>query len=908
MAEEKYKDAKMSPPRWADRFLEWYCAAGLLDEIQGDLYEAFYIRAEQYGSRRAKWLFVKEVLLFFRPSSFEKNYPNNIQTVPDMYKNYFKIAYRNLAKSKVFSLINIFGLAIGLAASFLIVQYIHFESNYDRFHENIDRIHRVTLSMVRPGEVAIAKNTSAVNHPAVGPALLEDFPQVEAFARAVTQTIFINASSMTYEDGTGKATTFNEERMYIVDPSFLTIFSFPFVAGNAETALTEPQAIVISESTAKKYFGTEDPIGKVMVSNGELPLTVRGVFKDIPENSHIQFDILISFLTLGEKWGYDTWIWPEFYTYVLLAPDAAPQLLEEQFPSFVDRYMTDIMTEHKFQAGMHLQPVADIHLTSHYQKEARVNGSSKLMSFLSILAAFILFIAWINYVNLSTVKALDRAREVGLRKVVGAARSQLIGQFLLESLLINLFALLLSLVMVWLVWSFFQKVTGKEMSESLWSLPLWQEPWSWGTMIAVVVIGALLVGLYPAWMLSSFRPIKVLKGSFHHSSTGISLRKALVSFQFFLTIILIIGTVTVYKQLSFMRDRDLGYAKDQLLAIRSPAIFDSTITQRITHFKTGLSRHSSIRNVTTSTNIPGETIFSRNNVYRKGEDKSMDVVCFYLWVDPDFIGTFDMNIVAGRGLQEGDMVPSFDSKYIKIMINEALVDKLGYKDNQDVLNEIMILRLGMNEIKGEVIGVVKNYHQRSLQQAYDPILFYYPGWDSWKYLTVNLRTDQLEQTMDYIEQQYQQVFPGNALEYFFVDDYFDRQYEADQRFGSIFTMFTTLAIVVSCLGLFGLSAFVLKQRTKEIGIRKVLGASIVHILRILSQDFVKLMSLAFLIALPISYFTIERWLSNYAFHIEMDIWLFVLPIVLMSAITLITVSFHTLKAALTDPVKSIQQE
>ncbi|MEM6846184.1 MAG: ABC transporter permease [Bacteroidota bacterium] len=908
MLNEKPRKPDVNPPQWADRFLEWYCAPKLLDEVQGDLYEAFYIRVKQYGARKAKWLFVKEVLLFCKPASFEKPNTTNLLIAPDMFQNYFKIAFRNLTKSKVFSAINVFGLAIGLAASFLITQYIHFESTYDQFHEKIDRVYRVTLSMTKPGEEATSKTTSAVNHPAVGPTLKEDFPQVETFARAVPQTIFMNASSMTYVDETGQGTTFNEDQMYIADPAFLSIFSFPFVAGSAETALAKPQTVAISESTAKKYFGSADPLGKALDLNGKFPLTVGGVFKDIPENSHIRFDILISFLTLGEKWGYDTWIWPEFYTYLLLAPDTDPQQIEDQLPAFVDQYMTDIMAEHKFQAGMHLQPVSDIHLTSHYNNEAEANSSQELMTFLTILAAFILFLAWINYVNLSTVKSLDRAREVGLRKVVGAARPQLIGQFLLESMLINVLALLLSVGIVWLAWPFFQQVTGKEIGESLWALPVWQGLWFWGLIIAVIVVGALLVGFYPAWMLSSFRPAKVLKGNFHHSFTGISLRKALVSFQFILTIMLIIGTITVYKQLSFMRNQDLGYAKDQLLVVKSPAIYDSTITQQITSFKTELARHSAIRQIATSTEIPGETIFARNLIRKKGEERSMDVGCFYLEIDQDFINTFEMTVVAGRNLREEEKIPSFEAKYAKILINEALVKNLGYSSNEDVLHERLIFTLTQIPKEGEVIGVVKNYHQRSLQQDYDPILFYYPGWNRWKYLTINLQTDQLSETMAYIEQQYQQAFPGNALEYFFLDDYFNRQYEADQRFGSIFSVFTTLAIIVACLGLFGLSAFTLKQRTKEIGIRKVLGASVARILALLSQDFVKLIFIASLIALPIAYFAIQRWLSNYAFHIEISVWLFLLPLLLMLAIALATVSIHTLKAALANPAKSLRQE
>ena len=498
-----------------------------------------------------------------------------------MLRNYIKIAFRNLLKNKVYSLLNIFGLALGIAACFFIFQYVHFEKNYDRFNKNINNLYRVTLKFT--GSMDNVEQ-SATNHPAVGPAMKAEFPEVKDFVRFVNITLFINAPTVTYRSPNGTVRSYNENGIFITDPSFFTIFSYPLISGDRNKCLSEANSIVIAESMAKKYFGNIDPIGKTLDLKGRLPLKVAGVFKDITDDSHLKFNMLISFKTLDPAWGYDEWTYPEFYNYVLLQPGADPKKVEAKFPALIEKHLGNKMREMNFGAKFFMQPVSDIHLKSNYQKEAETNGSEREIWFLSIIGLFILVIAWINYINLSTARSMERAKEVGLRKVVGAARLQLITQFLFESLLLNILALILACGIVLASMPFFHGFLGKDISAGFFTTGLGSEPSFWFTFIILFISGALLVGLYPSFIVSSFRPAAVLKGMIERSAMGISLRRVLVSFQFILSIILIAGTLIVSRQLGFMRNGDLGYNKDQILILKTPGIGDSTLPQQYRFF------------------------------------------------------------------------------------------------------------------------------------------------------------------------------------------------------------------------------------------------------------------------------------------------------------------------------------
>jgi putative ABC transport system permease protein len=829
-----------------------------------------------------------------------------------MLKNYLKIAYRNLLKNKIFSLVNIAGLAIGMAACFFVFLYIHFERSYDGWHKNIANLYRVPIKIT--GSL-LNNSTEASNHPAVGPTMKKDFPEVVDYARVVHTTIFMGNTMMSYTNG-NQTTTFNEDRIYFADPSFLTMFSFPFVEGDPHTALSDDKSIVISEKISKKYFGNEDPLGKTLSLNQQNPLKVTGVFRDVPENSHLKFDMLLPLQMmnntvmkmLGGSGLDEVWIWPEFYTYVQLAPGIDPRKVQAKFPAFIEKYLGKEMKQLKYSAEFQLQPVRDIHLRSNLEKEAEANGSEKETGFLSMIGIFILVIAWINYINLSTAKSAERAKEVGIRKVAGAAKFQLIIQFMIESAIVNFLALLTAAGLVMILYPHFGPFIGKNIQDIGENSGWFQQPGFWLGLTGLLVGGALLVGAYPAFVLSSFRPILVLKGRFFQSSRGILLRKTLVSFQFVLSILLIAGAITVYNQLSYMQNQALGYNKEQVLVLKAPAISDTTFTTQMQSFKNRLLMNPSVLSLSASTVIPGRGIVERNTVRKISEDETHNFTPFYVSIDPDFLSTYQVQLVAGRGILPEDRTMLTDSGTTRVLVNEEVVKGMGYKNNEAAINQPIRFHLGPNEHNGEIVGVVKNYHQRSLREVYDPILFFYPKFATWNYISVRLKTTDINHSLASFEKTYKDLFAGNAFEYFFLDDYFNRQYQADTRFGNIFSLFTGLAIFVACLGLLGLSSFVIKTRTKEIGVRKVLGASVASLLLLFSRDFIKLVALASLISLPIIYFAASRWLSNYAFHAGLSWWIFALPPLLLLLISLTTICLQSLKTALSSPTKNLRTE
>lgn len=822
-----------------------------------------------------------------------------------MLKNYFKIAWRNLVKNKIYSLINISGLALGMAACFFVFQYVHFESGYDQFNKHAKQIYRVPISY--SGSFANVPMTAA-NHPATGPAMKKEFPEVLDFTRLVSISLFMNASTITYKDGNAAPVTFNEGKIYVADSSFFNIFSYPLVTGNNNNCLVEPRTVVISESTAKKYFGQKNPLGQTLVLNGDFPLKVSGVMHDVPENSHLKFDMLISFTTVGPNWGIDNWAWPEFYNYVLLAPGTDVKKLEAKFPAFINQHLGEIQKTLNFQSYFHLQPVTDIHLKSNYLKEAETNGSEREVYFLSVIGIFIVLIAWINYINLSTAKSMERAKEVGMRKVSGAVKAQLILQFLLESLLINILALLLAVLIMVAFMPLFNHFIGKNISAGFFSSGLGSQPVFWLGTFGLFAAGALLVGAYPAFILSAFKPVKVLKGVVVKSNAGISLRKVLVSFQFILSIALIAATIIVFAQLNYMRNGDLGYKKDQVLVIKSPAIVDSTVVHKYAYFKSQLLQMPFVSNATATSDIPGDMIRYRNSVRRSDQDQQSNFTTYLLEVDPQFVATYNVGLLAGENFRPTDSSRIGPEDHVKVLINEEVVKALNYRSAKEAVNQEVVFKLGPNEVKARVLGVIKNYHQRSLKEQYDPILYYYPSYAGWKYVSVNVSVADLNKNLSQIESVYKQAFPGNPFEHFFQDDFFNRQYLSDQRLGNVFGLFAVLAIIVACMGLLGLSSFVIKLRTKEIGIRKVLGASVSGILVLISKDFVRLVCIAAVIAIPLVYWGAREWLNNYAFHIRLNWLIFIVPPLTLLLIALLTICLQSLRTALSSPVKSLRSE
>ncbi len=842
-----------------------------------------------------------------------------------MIKNYLKIAWRNLLRNKVYSLVNIVGLAIGMAACFFVFQYVHFESGYDRFHANASNIYRVPISFsanrLGGADWSVSEGNSARNHPAVGLAMKNDFPEVIDYTRVVNLSLFEIKFAMSYNPPGRESKVFNEDNIFMADSSFFTLFSYPLIKGSKEHCLTATNNIVISTSTAKKYFGNSDPMDQTLtlnayipwVSEREFPFKVTGVFADVPENSHLKFDMLIPFeayrrfLAPGTEFD-NMWVWPGFFNYVLLSPGTDVKKLEAKFPAFIEKYLGPIMKQYNFRTAFRLQPITDIHLKSNYTSEAEVNGSEEEVHFLSIIGVFILIIAWINYINLSTAKSMERAKEVGIRKVSGAVKRQLIGQFLLESFLINLVALATAILIIATCMPLFDRFMGKNISGYFFSSGLGSQPVFWVAASIVFVAGALLVGAYPAFVLSVFKPVRVLKGLIITSNKGLSLRRALVSFQFLLSILLIAATLIVFNQLRFMRNSDLGYKKEQRLVVKSPAVVDSTFTSRFYFLKSEILKLPSVTNAAPSSDVPGAMIRQGNFIWLANQDKEQGFVTRLMQIDHDFLKTYDIKLLAGRNFLPSDSSFIFSTPNNNVLINEETAGQLGFKSPGEAVNREIVFDFGGEEIHSRVLGVVKNYHQRSFKEKHDPILFFFPSWGGWKYMSVNINTAHLHDNLAIIESIYKKVFPGNPFEYFFQDDFFNRQHLTDQRLGKVFGLFTILAIIVACLGLLGLSSFVIRLRTKEIGIRKVLGASVSGILLLISKDFVKQVCLSAGIAMPIIYWVGSNWLNNYAFHIRLAWYIFIIPPLMLLLIALLTIGLQSLKAALANPVKSLRVE
>lgn len=830
-----------------------------------------------------------------------------------MFRNYIVTSWRNLLRNRVFSFINITGLAVGLAVGGLIYLYVSFEKSYDRFNANMDRLYRVPVTYASTGETGMEITPLAVNNPAVGPALEADFPEVEAATRMVRTSLVMSTLTLSYEAKGHDAVTFNEENIYLADPSFLTIFSYPAKEGAAIDALNKPQSIVLTQKLAAKYFGDESAVGRVMHINGQKDLTVTAVLDDVASNSHLQFDALISMNTLGEKWQYDNWTWPEFYTYVLLQPGSDPKVLEAKLPAFARKYMGRIMDDYALRIFFELQPVTDIHLKSDYRYEQSVNGDERTIKFLILLAVFVLSIAWINYVNLSTARSISRAKEVGLRKLAGASRPQLITQFFFDAFLVNAVALMLAVVILTLTIPVFESLTGKEMLRAVLASGFAQSITTWLVVAGVMLTCTLLTGLYPALIMSVFDPALVLKGIFNRSSSATFFRRSLVAFQYILSAFLIGGTITIYRQLTFMQDQDLGYAKEQMVIVRCPSVFNPITygvgvnsDNRTASFLDGLRAHSAIKGVTASDDIPGHSMNSRNNMRRGGQDPSFDNSTSILATQPTFFETYGVDLVAGRAFTDADRF-SFN-KSNRIMLNEKATELLGYKNPNDALHTEVTSRVVGAEYTGEVIGIVKNYHQESLHSDYTPILYYYPANETWKYFSIRMNTVDARQTVKAIESLYAKAFPNDAFDYFFLDEHFNAQYSSDVKFGTIFGSFTLVAIVIACLGLFGLSVFDVTHRVKEIGIRKILGAPVVSILALFSKTSLQILIIAYLIAAPLIYLAANGWLKNFAFAAKPGWQVFILPPLILGGISLATICLVCLQSAFMNPTHALRHE
>jgi len=895
-------------PQWSYRFLQWYCHPEYVEDVAGDLEEMFREREVQVGLHKARWLLLRDALVLCRPEMMDLHLPQITFTTNAiaMLRNYLIIAYRNLWHNKVYALINIFGLAIGLTAALFIFQYVQFERSYDSFHDNGDNIYRIILHATINGkQVPPAHNNSAP----LGLFAKKECPEVLEYAR-LFKNREANVIMAYYPENGSPPLEFLEDKFYYVDPSFMEIFSFPMIMGDPK-ALQKSNTLLLSESMAAKFFGTDwptaDPIGKTLIIDGQQELSVQGVFKDIPENSHIKFEGLASYETLSHL-NYDNKWYHIVPTYLQVAPQTDIKNLEDKLVKLSYEHAVNVFKEvfNLDTATATLQPVRDAHLHSFgYSDETEIRGSYTTVQFLSITAFFVLILAWINYVNLSTARAVKRAKEVGIRKVVGAGRRQLITQFLLEAFLINGLSLVVAITLYQLCFPYFTHLVQKEIPLSA----LAKQPWFLAGGGFVLIFGTLLSGGYSAFVLSSFKAVRTMKGKVHTSVRGVIFRKSLIVFQFVISVGLIVGTITVYQQMLFMKNYEKGYDISQKLVVKAPRLTDENYYHQYENFKNTLQKLPYINQVTASYLAPGDSPYkSFKAVASKKEPDDMHSISLNT-VDYDYLKTYNIQLLHGRRFSR-----DFPADKQAAVITEDFALELGYDPVETALQEKIVIKTP--EIKEfTIIGIVKNLNFYSLKLEQRGVVFLLKQ-DSHEaevfpitYFTVKLNNIfHLKENLVHLEGLYKSLFPGNPFDYFFLDDYFNAQYQAEEQFGKVFTAASGLAIFIACLGLFGLSAFMVRQRTKEIGIRKVLGASIQNILLLLSKDYIKLVCLAGLIALPIAYFSLKQWLETYMVRIELSWWLFLIPVMIVIGIALCTVSFQTIKAALTNPAKVLQSE
>ena len=814
-----------------------------------------------------------------------------------MIKNYFKIAWRNINRHKGYSGINILGLALGIAACLLILQYVSFELSYEDFQVNKNRIYRVQQDRYDHGKLSTQWASGAY---AVGNSFKDAIPEIEDYVKVVgAGRVVVEVNNQPLKI----------EKVFFAGNSFFNIFSYPLIAGSKGTALKEPYTAALSETTAKKIFGTTNVVGKTLELNRRRKYTIDAVYKDAPINTQLKPDLLLSYATFIKRntdssgRGPETaWLWDGCLTYLLLRKDANPAAVEKKFVPVVEKAVDAELRRFgdKYDPAhpgviYKLQPLTDIHLYSHYIGEPGVNGDGKTTYLLLGIAFFIVVIAWVNYINLATARAITRAREVGVRKAIGSQRKQLIAQFLFESTLLNGLALVLALLIVLVAIPGFNALSGQQGSFTLFT-----ESSFWIGLISLFALGIFFSGLYPAFVLSGFKPIEVLKGKVIGNKQSSLLRKSLVVFQFTASLFLLIGTMSVYQQIQYMRKQSLGIDINQTLVTTAPIVgIDSTFLQKMTSFKEELQRESYIRGVAISTSIPGEPVgWNAGGIKLVGQDVSKQNQYRVIGVDYDYLKLYGLKIIAGREFSK-----EFGTDDKSVIFNKKGLEQLGFTKPEEALGK----KIDFWGEQYSIVGVTENFHQQSLREAFEPLIFRLIP-DVNGFLSVRTKAAEAGRTIGIVKSAWNKFFPGNTFEYFFLDDHFDEQYKADQRFGQIFTLFTSLAILVACLGLFGLASFTTLQRTKEIGIRKVLGASVATILRLLYREFAILLVIAFVIATPLAWISVSKWLNGYAFRINIQWVFFVLPFIAILLIAFITVSFQSVKAALANPVNSLRSE
>ena len=805
-----------------------------------------------------------------------------------MYKNYFKVAIRNLLRNKFYSILNISGLAIGIACCLLIVLFVTDELSYDKHYEKSDRTYRLTMS----GKLNGSAFDLAVVGPAVGQALKDDYPEVLEFGRFRQR----GAPFIQYGEN-----IFKEENFVWADHSILNIFDVELVQGNPEEALINPRSLIMSESAAKKYFGEEDPIGKTIEFSGNSDYSVTAVYKDMPKNQHFEFDVIGSLLTLEEA-RRQMWLQMNFQTYVVLSEGADVESMRATFPDLLKKYVGpevkqfmnmdwEEMGNSGSDMAFGMQPVSAIHLNSDLQGELDANGDLKYVFIFSAIALFILLIACINFMNLATARSAHRAKEVGVRKVLGSLKSQLVNQFLAESILISLFSFVLAVGLAYLAIPYFNNLSNKELA-----LPF-TEPLFLASIFGGVLLVGFMAGSYPAFFLSAFKPVQVLKGSLSGGMKSGALRNVLVVIQFCTSIFLVIGTLVILNQMSFIQSKNLGFDRDQVVIINDAYLAGNNVQA----LKTNVESYPEVKSVSVSGYLP--TPSNNNmNVFIKGLVPNQDnQVLMSNWtIDYEYLETMGMNLVAGRNFSR-----EFPTDSSGIIINEAAAKEFGWEDpiGQTIGNFVDM----EGNIEGlKVIGVVEDFHYRSLKDRIAPLCMELG--ESSGLMNLKVNTKDYAGLISKLESTWTELAPNQPFEVSFLDERFDTMYDAEQRLGKIFGIFACLAILIACLGLFGLASYTAENRIKEVGIRKVLGANVAQIVFLLSKDIGKLVIIAFIIGAPLAWYFMNDWLSGFQYRTNMSWNIYALTAIGALLVALITMSYQSIKAAKANPVRSLRSE
>jgi putative ABC transport system permease protein len=808
-----------------------------------------------------------------------------------MIRNYLKITIRNLLRYRFISFINLFGLTIGLTCCLLITTYILNELSYDKYNKNADNIYRVTRSF-NNSEGVVSLNLATVAPP-FGYYLPTDFPEI----KKMTRLFDIGTTPMKY-----KEKIINEKNVFFADESLFDVFTVKVLKGSPKTALYDPFSVMLTEETAKKYFGDEDPMDKTIRVNSQFDVKVTGIYKAFPANAHLHPAMLVSFNTLKDSAVYGeenlrrNWGNNSFFTYLLMPDNFSPKKMISQFPAFVDRRMSGeeyVGQQASKLTKLGLQKLTDIHLYSHTDYEAEPNGDISRVYIFSAIALFILLIACINYMNLSTARSALRAKEIGIRKVVGARKKELIGQFLGESILICWAAILIAGVFTFFALPWLNKLSGQDLSFNM----LLQTKIIMPLLITPFVVG-IISGIYPALFMSSFQPVKTLKGLFKVGGSSISFRKVLVVAQFSISIILIITTVIVFQQLHYIQKKSLGFDKERVVTMA----YSNEVGRQYESFRNELLQNSAFKNMTRSSRIPTGRLLDNMGANTVNGDSLQPVTTDIKFVssDYDFVSTFGIPMMSGRYFSR-----DYGTDTASFVINESSVKALGWTKENAIGKAF---KYGSQ--KGHIIGVINDFHFESMHQAIVPMVFIMQpaSQSNFNNLSLKIAGNDIAPALSYLEKTWKKYFPETPVDYTFLDENFDRLYQSEQRQATIFTVFACIAIFIACLGLFGLSAFAISQRIKEIGVRKVLGANVQGIVALLSKDFLKLVGIAAVMAFPVAWYAMNNWLKDFAYRINIQWWVFIVAGILAAMIAFVTVSFQAIKAAIANPVKSLRTE